>query len=67
MLLFDVEKVNNEFVKGKDVFYGMVFKLEEKKKKYKEIVKILGKYVRTNDKFIKSYIVNNMVDFGIRK
>lgn len=45
----------------------MVFKLEEKKKKYKEIVKILGKYVKTNDKFIKSYIVNNMVDFGIRK
>ena len=37
--------MNNDLVKGKDVLQDMVVKLEEKKKKYKETVKTLGKVI----------------------
>jgi len=46
-LLSDAEKMNNDLVKGKDVLQDMVVKLEEKKKKYKETVKTLGKVVNS--------------------
>ena len=46
-LLSDAEKVNNDLVKGKDVLQDMVVKLEEKKKKYKETVKTLGKVINS--------------------
>jgi len=46
-LLSDAEKMNNDLVKGKDVLQDMVVKLEEKKKKYKETVKTLGKVINS--------------------
>ena len=47
LLLSDAERMNNDLVKGKDVLQDMVVKLEEKKRKYKETVKTLGKFVRS--------------------
>ena len=46
-LLSDAEKLNNDLVKGKDVLQDMVVKLDEKKKKYKETVKTLGKVINS--------------------
>lgn len=46
-LLSDADKMNNDLVKGKDVLQDMVVKLEEKKKKYKETVKTLGKVINS--------------------
>lgn len=46
-LLSDADKMNNDLVKGKDMLQDMVVKLEEKKKKYKETVKTLGKVVNS--------------------
>ena len=43
LLLSDAEKMNKDLIKGKDVLQDMVMKLEEKKKKYKESIKTLGR------------------------
>ena len=43
LLLSDAEQINSDLVKGKDALQEMVIKLEEKKKKYKESIKNLGR------------------------
>ena len=45
LLLSDAEKINNDLTKGKDALQEMVLKLEEKRKKYKESIKDLGRLV----------------------
>ena len=45
LLLSDAEKINNDLAKGKDALQEMVLKLEEKRKKYKESIKDLGRLV----------------------
>ena len=45
LLLSDAEKLNNDLMKGKDALQEMVIKLEEKRKKYKESIKDLGRLV----------------------
>lgn len=42
-LLSDAEKMNDDLVKGKEVLQDMLMKLEEKKKKYKESIRSLGR------------------------